>query len=94
MNATKNIVQSFTDSCRKVVAKTKQIFRVPSLVTGAASTGRQSNALVEAVDVFPTLVDLCGLPAIDVCPELTSRDIITCTEGASMVPLLSTGKLG
>ena len=38
--------------------------RVPLVVSapGMASAGQQTEALVELVDLYPTLVDLCGLP--------------------------------
>ena len=53
--------------------------RVPLIlhVPGAAANGRKTDALVELVDVYPTLCELAGLPVPD---QL---------EGRSMVPLLS-----
>ncbi len=53
--------------------RTPMILSVP----GQESTGTLTDALVELVDVYPTLVDVCGLPT----PEHL--------EGASMVPLLA-----
>ena len=52
--------------------------RVPLIlaVPGQKNAGERSDALVEFVDVYPTLVDLCGLPL----PEGL--------EGSSMKPLL------
>jgi len=52
--------------------------RVPLIVRapGHAGNGQSSAALVELVDLFPTLADLCGLPA---APTL---------EGSSLAPLL------
>lgn len=41
---------------------------------------------VELLDVFPTLVDLAGLPSLDPCPlfnPVESRQISLCTEGRS-----------
>ncbi len=53
--------------------------RVPLLVRvpGNRNNGRQSPALVELVDIYPTLVELCGLPP---SPQTL--------EGTSFVPLL------
>lgn len=46
------------------------------------------NGLVELVDLFPTLVDLSGLPSIPTCPE-DSKDMEVCTEGNSLAPILN-----
>ena len=53
--------------------------RVPLIIRapGAKANGQKSDALVELVDLYPTLCDLAGLPV----PERL--------EGRSMVPLLS-----
>ena len=53
--------------------------RVPLLVSapGMATAGRGTRALVELVDLYPTLADVCGLPA-------PAR-----VEGASFKPLLA-----
>jgi len=45
-------------------------------VPGAKASGAKSDALVEFVDIYPTLCDLCGLPTPDTL------------EGTSMGPLL------
>jgi len=51
---------------------------VPMILSapGKPSAGKQTDALVEFVDIFPTLADICGL------------DIPASCEGASMKPLL------
>ena len=73
--------------------------RVPGLTEG----GLRSAELVEFVDIFPTLVEAAGFPALDICPEdshevssrlVDHRVVITvqvelCSEGASMMPLMS-----
>lgn len=54
---------------------------------GITDKGIITDALIEFVDVFPTLVDLAGLPQIRICP-VNSSIIEVCTEGLSMVPLM------
>ena len=44
--------------------------------------------LTEFVDLFPTLVELAGFKAMDVCPKDSSQ-VRLCTEGMSMVPLFN-----
>ncbi len=53
--------------------------RVPLLIVPpkSAQAGSKSDALVELLDLYPTLIDLCGLPPVDglegqsLCPVLT-----------------------
>ena len=56
-------------------------------VPGMTDHGIRTDALAEIIDIFPTLVELAGLPKIPICPEY-SKDIETCIEGVSMVPLM------
>lgn len=51
-------------------------------------TTTSHDGLVELVDLFPTLVDLAGLPALFPCPH-DSRHVDTCTEGMSLSPLFN-----
>ena len=56
-----------------------------------AGAGLVTDALVEAVDLFPTLAELAGLPAPDTCPGPSHHSLgapPTCVEGTSLVPLL------
>ncbi len=56
----------------------EQSARVPLVVAapGIAGGGKSSPRLVELIDIYPTLVDLCGLPSVDGL------------EGKSLKPLL------
>lgn len=59
------------------------ILRVPGITDG----GMRSKALVELVDIFPTLTELTGLGVPPTCPE-NNKKILACVEGSSAVPLL------
>ena len=50
--------------------------------------GRRCQALVEQVDLFPTIVDLVGLKPLKTCPK-DSHSVQTCTEGFSFSDLIS-----
>lgn len=48
------------------------------------------DSLVELVDLFPTLVDLTKVSRpIKTCPKKNSAQNIICTEGRSLVPLMT-----
>jgi iduronate 2-sulfatase len=47
-----------------------------------------SSALVELVDVFPTLVELADLPVVPPLCPLNSSLVELCTEGISVVPVI------
>ena len=64
------------------------LLRVPGVTDG----GMRSDALVELIDIFPTLTELAGLDVPQLCPE-DSKDLpLTCVEGSSVVPLLKDPK--
>ncbi|KAK7097223.1 iduronate 2-sulfatase-like [Littorina saxatilis] len=46
-----------------------------------------TDELVEAIDLYPTLTELSGLPVPQTCPE-NSVHVLTCLEGTSLVPLV------
>ncbi|CAL4119273.1 unnamed protein product, partial [Meganyctiphanes norvegica] len=46
------------------------------------------NGVVELVDLFPTLADLAGLPALDRCTD-DSKNEMLCTEGVSLAPIIN-----
>lgn len=62
--------------------------RVPMMihVPGMTDDGGETEQAVELVDLFPTLVDLAGLPTLPLCPEHPA-DVVACREGSSMLPL-------
>ncbi len=58
------------------------IIRIP----GLTDSGMTSSSIVEAVDVFPTVVEAAGLQALPSCP-LSSSNIRLCTQGSSLMPI-------
>ena len=61
-------------------------------VPGSTEEGSSTDELVELVDLFPTLVDAAGLPALELCSEKDSRKTKLCTEGSSLMPLVEEGE--
>ena len=57
-------------------------------VPGVTDDGMRTKALVELIDIFPTLTELAGVPKPPVCPE-TGKDPLACVEGTSLAPLLN-----
>ncbi|RUS75336.1 hypothetical protein EGW08_016903 [Elysia chlorotica] len=47
----------------------------------------KTKALVELVDLFPTLAEAAGLPTLPLCPKDPFNTML-CTEGASLMPLI------
>ena len=60
--------------------------RVPLMIRapGLTDSGLETTSLVEAVDLFPTVVDLAGLPSLAQC---AGAEAGACTEGRSMLSL-------
>lgn len=65
----------------------KKFPKVSHFYDREASKGLRSAALVELVDIFPTLAEAAGLPPLSLCP-VSSFNIRLCTEGASLMPLI------
>ena len=59
------------------------ILRVPGVTDG----GMKTKALVELIDIFPSLTDLAGIDVPPMCTE-NSHKSIACVEGSSVAPLL------
>ncbi|XP_067668272.1 iduronate 2-sulfatase-like [Haliotis asinina] len=57
-------------------------------VPGVTDEGVVTEHLTEFVDLYPTLVDAAELPKLPTCPP-NSQNITLCTEGTSMVPLMT-----
>ena len=65
--------------------------RVPFIlkVPGVTDGGKRTKALVELIDIFPTLTELAGLPVPPLCPaDPNAKPPLTCVEGTSLTPLL------
>ncbi|XP_046381446.2 iduronate 2-sulfatase-like [Haliotis rufescens] len=56
-------------------------------VPGLTDNGIVTEELTEFVDMFSTLVEAAGLPALVLCPE-NSSNVLVCSEGNSLVPLM------
>ena len=64
--------------------------RVPFIlkVPGVTDVGIRTKALVELIDIFPTLTELAGLPVPPLCPaDPNKKQPLVCVEGTSMTPL-------
>ncbi len=64
--------------------------RVPVIlhIPGVTDHGVVSERLVELVDIFPTLVEATGLPAVPQCPTGNARNVALCHEGRDFTPLI------
>ena len=64
---------------------------VPFMLTvpGITDKGMRTKALVELIDIFPSLTELVGIETPPLCPE-GKQNILACVEGSSVVPLLHT----
>ena len=62
-------------------------------VPGLTDDGITTEALVEFVDIFPTLVEAAGLPLLPLCPQNYSLETAVCREGSSFMPLMKNSSL-
>ena len=60
-------------------------------VPGTTDSGMRTSALVELIDIFPSLTELAGLQVPPTCPQ-GNKDLLACVEGTSVVPLLKDPK--
>ncbi len=65
--------------------------RIPMMVhmPGKTNEGLTSDKLVEAVDLYPTIVDAAGLPSLPLCPVHRSTERMLCREGGSLMPIIA-----
>ncbi len=65
--------------------------RIPMMVhvPGKTDNGVTSDKLVEAVDLYPTIVDAAGLPSLPLCPVHRSTETMLCREGESLLPIIA-----
>ncbi len=63
--------------------KVPLMIRIP----GVTDSGLYSDGLVELIDVFPSLVEAAGLPAVPQCPRYQPQPEL-CHEGTSFLPLI------
>ena len=67
--------------------------RIPLIIRDPSATPGRTAALVESVDIFPTLVQLAGLSPLEMCsPGPTDKQPVLCTEGLSAAPLFANPK--
>ncbi|CAH1794527.1 unnamed protein product [Owenia fusiformis] len=72
----------------EIATRTPLMIRAP----GVTDKGVMSDHLVEYTDVYSTLVELAGLPALPTCPKDSSK-VKACTEGTSLVPVMKNPNL-
>ena len=56
-------------------------------VPGVTDKGMRTKALVELIDIFPSITELAGLHVPPMCPEENNK-LLACVEGTSVAPLL------
>lgn len=63
--------------------------RVPLVirVPGKTDKGIRTNALVELIDIFPSITELAGLKVPPLCP-VQNNNLLTCVEGTTVTPLI------
>ena len=57
-------------------------------VPGVTDKGLRTKALVELIDIFPTITELAGLEVPPTCPKEDNK-LLVCVEGTNLTPLLT-----
>lgn len=52
---------------------------------------KRIETIAELIDLFPTIVDIAGLPPIKPCSSLEEDESATCTEGKSLHKFMASG---
>lgn len=71
-----------------VALRVPLIIYTPDNARTANGGKREVNAMVELLDIFPTIVDLAQLPGLAKCSHINAQK--TCTEGKSLLPYMLT----
>jgi len=74
----------------EIAARVPLLIKVPGLTDG----GSRTSQLVESVDIFPTLVEAAGINSLSLCPTEGSDSVQLCTEGSSLMPLITQRQKG
>ena len=56
-------------------------------IPGVTNNGMRTKAIVELIDIFPSITELAGLDVPPMCPEQDNK-LLACVEGISVTPLL------
>ncbi|KAK2165799.1 hypothetical protein LSH36_45g08051 [Paralvinella palmiformis] len=67
----------------EIANRVPMIIRIP----GITDSGMTSSSIVEALDLFPTVVEAAGLDPVPLCPADSSR-VELCTQGKSLMPVI------
>lgn len=60
--------------------------RIPLMVRIPGLTGKKTNALIETVDIYPTLMELCGLPKLSVSQPIDGISYASFLKGEASEP--------
>lgn len=85
-------IQNSAFAGRQNIVTMTQKQRLKSAIWNNRSNVKVTNALVELVDLFPTLSELAGLSIPKICPQ-NSSFISFCSEGVSFSPILKNARL-
>lgn len=79
--------QGFTSIARKNFGEFLTVGDTVAVAKPFLAVPFRTEALVELVDMFPTLAEAAGLPTLPLCPINPFKTML-CTEGASLMPII------